>query len=975
MNENIPSDIVAKFQAKYDSIKQQCDWVGEPIEPGIYRTLDGGWQCNYRDWCAIVIRPGETEPHEIHGAIGQRWYREWGAFDISGKRGSLGHPISDEEAYDGDGDPNDRISHFENGDIIWTAKTDATRVVNIKDRARWYKAKHDQLLELLREAVEAPAPERHNEALRAVDEKCREDQFDVVLLGEFQYGKSTTFDTLCGGREMSPQGSGTTPTSAVPVSVQSLSRDEKEEYGEIRFKSKRELAGELFDTFEEELCKSDSDHPLTAFLVKDDVTQNGNDDKTRRKGIRDRFCDGFDFDNPDHLSVARTALEKDWDFWRQNKACFPSRKLQLMEVETLVVRFYGTPEYQNAIRWTHCRVEEVRNFVRFPPRWNKDKTNGFNFEVTFEKAQFVFVGAAILHLYSSFEETSEYRMTDCPGLDAGEYDTKVTRRALLRADGILFVHKSNRTIGNSTGEELLELVRNTGRSNRAIMALNLFGISRARALRPLIDEDGESQPSIVEDIEKNVRDKGYEFPIVWCHALLAYLAALGERRLKTCKAFTPEERIRLAAKADIRDDNLKVVDDGRSDEKLWLAAVAHTNSVFKASELNCLSKLDFDSVTTVRRASNFDELMKVVAETVLREKAESILVANGSQKALETLRGHEHELHLKEEEAEKTEKQCADEVDAALKDLDEYDKDVEKALADSQFVKSKEDAVQLLARALVDDTLSSQFYDGLSHRIAKTVRNLNKSKAGVSKSGFMQKLRAEVGPMIAEYFGTRSIGIFHEWSNDPKGRWKVFVNNVFELDEEIQQLGSSRFEGKRLFERVPIPALPDTLDVSRIPEQIQGSLGGIEAVAEELREGFFSQLWNVICAIPRMIIDWFFGKSEEKELEDYANSICPKLKEAFRSNQVRRILEGGLVPVFLETHRQILDSLNASRAAYRRKIQVRCDELIELHSASDEELRRIAEENHKLREGTIKPLRERIEVFEQTVKSVETAKG
>ena len=78
MNENIPSEIIAKFQAKYDWLKnEQFTSIGEPVEPGIYRTIDGGWQCNYGCWCAIVMRPGETEPHEVHGAIGQRWYKEF----------------------------------------------------------------------------------------------------------------------------------------------------------------------------------------------------------------------------------------------------------------------------------------------------------------------------------------------------------------------------------------------------------------------------------------------------------------------------------------------------------------------------------------------------------------------------------------------------------------------------------------------------------------------------------------------------------------------------------------------------------------------------------------------------------------------------------------------------------------------------------------------------------------------------------
>ena len=122
--------IANKFQAKYDWLKkEQFPSVGEPSEPGIYQTPDGGWQCNYGNWCAITLRPGQTEPHEVHGAICARWYQEGGAFNERCERGWLGYPISDEEIYEGNGNSADRISHFENGDIIWNSQTNECHVV------------------------------------------------------------------------------------------------------------------------------------------------------------------------------------------------------------------------------------------------------------------------------------------------------------------------------------------------------------------------------------------------------------------------------------------------------------------------------------------------------------------------------------------------------------------------------------------------------------------------------------------------------------------------------------------------------------------------------------------------------------------------------------------------------------------------------------------------------------------------------
>lgn len=960
MNENVPSDIIAKIQAKYDWMKQRGYYVGDPGEPGIYRTLDGGWQCNYGGWCAIVIRPGETEPHEIHGAIGQRWYREWGAFDISGKRGSLGHPISDEEIYEGDGDPNDRISHFENGDIIWTAKTDDTRIVNIRDRAHWYKAKHDQLLDLLRRAVEAPAPERHNEALKAVDDKCKDDQFDVVLLGNFQSGKSTTLDILCGGREVSPQGEGTTPTSAVPVSVQSLSPNETEEWGEIRFKSKRELTEELFDTFEEDLVDSESKHPLKQYMPAGEGS------------AKERFCEGFDFDNSGHFACAQKALVDSWAKYggsNEAKRRFSTRQRQLMEVSTLIVRFYHSLD-RGGDDTVRCPVDGIGPYVWFPSDWQENASLGFAYDISEQDARFAFVERVILHLRSSFLEELGCRVTDCPGLDASAYDTSVTKKALLRADGILFFRRFDQMIGRSDLGNLFEFVQDTGRTSKTVLALNVWRISRNAAIVPGEDRRGRKTQSLLGASKQRIAADGFEVPILWCSILLAYLSALGEKRIRTGIPFSQEERRWLSEKADIRDADLRFFDDGRPDDALLVAAILKTNEQFKAPELNNVNALDAENVAAVLRASNFEELISSVKQTVLREKTGSILVDNGSKKALEILQCHEAELLLREDYAKQSERQCAEEVASAQKDLDDYEREAEAEVARSRLVVSRDDAVVRLSRELVDDTLSNDFFSDLARRIAKTVRDLNKRREGISSDGFLEKLRTEVGPLSADYFADRGVGTFRFWAANPKGRWSVFCEDVWELDDKLQEIGVRHLGGKRIFDGVPIPALPDELDVDGMPEKIQESLGGLERVAEELREGFFTQLLNVLTWISDKIVKLLgLGQSEEEILSNYAEKIRPVLEQEFQTAKVRNILEEGLRPVFKSSHHQIVDSLGKSRKAYRDKILARCDELIEDHRASDEELHRIVEENRRLREECIAPLRREIELFETTVKT------
>ena len=959
MNENIPSEIIVKFKMAYDWLKnEQFPSIGGPSESGIYQTPDGGWQCNYANCCAVTIRPGETEPKETHGAICARWYQEGSAFDETGKAGWLGYPVSPEEVYNGDGDPNDRISHFENGDIIWTAKTDETRVVNIKDRARWYKAKHDQLLDLLRRAVEAPAPERHNEALKAVEEKCKADQFDVVFLGEFQSGKSTTLDILCGGREISPQGSGITPTSSVPVSIEALQTGESEEWAEIKFKDKRILATELFSAFEGEILDPESNHPLKQFVAGEEGS------------ARDRFCSAFDFDNPDHLNYARSSLKEAWDRYHENsesKYRFSTRQRQLMEVVTLVVRFYDSRERLEMSGKERCPVSEVRGYVWFPTDWQENASQGFDYDITFEDARFAFVEKVILHIDSHFAKQLGCRVTDCPGLDASAYDKEITQRALRRADGVLFFHRCEKALGASALGAMFEFVVDTGRTSKTVLALNLWGLSSGK-VDDYLDHNGRKKTGIVPRCKQQLAKENYHFPVIWCHVLLAYLSAIADKKLRTGEPFAAQERCWLYEKAGKEGDP----PTEWSDEHLWLDALHEINRLFKVPGLDMVAALDATAVQAVGKASNFDELLGAVKETVLREKTGSILIDNGSKKALETLRSHETELQLKEDSAKQNERQCAEEVAAAKRDLDAYEQDAEEAIAKSQFVKTKDDAIKLLSRALVEDVLSNEFYVGLSRKSAKIVRELSKKWKSISGEWFRQRLRAEIGPLIVSYFADKTIGKLSAWSENPQGRWGLFVNDVYDLDDEIQSLGAKRFGGKHLFDKIPIPALPKELSIEQMPERITDSLSGIEKVAESLREKFLTKLVKCLTRVVDKIFSFFgLGKSEEEILKEYANSIRPELEKSFCDENVYRILEEGVSPVFVNIHGVILDELSASRSAYRGKIQARCDELIELHRSSDAELHRIAEENRRLREEIIAPLRAEIEVFETTVKTAQ----
>ena len=892
-----------------------------------------------------------ADMEEIRAAIRARWEEEGGA------AGWLGPSAGDKT----ETVPGGCAAHFENGDVVWLAESRETAVANIKDRARWYAHKHGQLLDLLRDAVEAPAPERHNEALRLIDEKCKEDQFDVVLLGDFQYGKSTTLDTLCGGREMSPQGEGTTPTSAVPVSIQCLERGETEEWGEIRFKTKRTLAGEIHDTFAAEIDSAESAHPLKKYLAAGDGT------------YRSRFCDGFDLDNPAHLADARAALEAAWEQYRrddESKFHFDTRQRQLMEVATLVVRFYGTPACRAMLGAKRCPLDETGGYVWFPGDWSQGAAKGFGYEVGFEDARFAFVESVILHLRSPFLEKLGCRVTDCPGLDASAYDKEITRRALLRADGVLFVHKCQKMIGASALGSLFEFVKETGRDDRTCLALNLWGISAHQALHDGMDRRGRRVPSVVTASIQQIKAEQYGFPVVWCHVLLAYLAAMGERKCRTGEPFGLSERAWLAEKAAYVSS---WKDDGSEpDEKLWVAAVRETNASFRSPELQAVQALDAGAVETVRRASHFDELLMEVSKIVLREKAKSILVVNGSRKALEILREHERDLQLLEEEAAGSEQECAQRVREAQADLGGYECETREEIEKSFFVRSEDDTVDALAREFRKEVLSEEFFDGLVRQIAtkayKWNRSLKKSWDATGERQFCQ----EMGRDIAQRYANFGMGVFGRWRGTPHGHWRRFLEDIHELNATILKVAERHFAGKKIFADLPIPQLPDTVSPDALAERFAENSEVFDGIAEKLHEGFWKGLWNAL--------KWLFGgwllellgldKSDEEIIREYGEKIRPDLENAFSDSHVVELLEASVrEPVFAELYRKAMEELKRSMGTYREKIEERCRELMEVHRASVEEKRELMERNRQVREERIAPIRMRIEAFEKTVES------
>ena len=92
-------EVISLLRAKYDYLKLVYPKVGpfeKAVSSNFYQNPDGGWQMNLENWAAITLRPGDGEPHEIHGPICRYWYSYGGAFK-DGMPGYWGYPVSDQK--------------------------------------------------------------------------------------------------------------------------------------------------------------------------------------------------------------------------------------------------------------------------------------------------------------------------------------------------------------------------------------------------------------------------------------------------------------------------------------------------------------------------------------------------------------------------------------------------------------------------------------------------------------------------------------------------------------------------------------------------------------------------------------------------------------------------------------------------------------------------------------------------------------
>lgn len=272
--------------------------------------------------------------------------------------------------------------------------------------------------------------------LTSARNRLMESQFEIALIGEFQGGKSTTFNALCGGREISPRGLGTggIKTSAAVITAQNIAGDETRngmgEWAEITWLTKAEIQSRIAYVLD---CEDREERPSLAALEK--------------------------------------AVKTAWKNWAEED----DGRRDMLKIATLQLRLLKSKEFDSVVSQNVVAIDEFQKYVRFPKDWESrwgDK--GFDADFTMEESLFAALDSVLVRIHSECLQRLGCRITDCPGLFVSKWDTDRALEVMGRANAVWYLLNGNKEMGQEQ-KRVLQSIRQGGWHAKCFFTLNARG--------------------------------------------------------------------------------------------------------------------------------------------------------------------------------------------------------------------------------------------------------------------------------------------------------------------------------------------------------------------------------------------------------------------------------------------------------------------------------------------------------------------
>lgn len=604
-----------------------------------------------------------------------------------------------------------------------------------------YTEFRDQLAGLLTEFINKgiDVDNRYLPELTSIRKRLLESQFEIALVGEFQGGKSTTFNTLCGGREISPRGlnGGGIKTSAAVITAQNVSDGETKEglseWAEITWLSVDEIKRRIFDVLNVPLEKTDVD---LAELIQQD--------------------------------------------WASN----PKREeLDKLRIATLQYRLISSAQYEQYASKKVVGITDFQEIVKFPQNWEPRWTKGNDADFSLEECLFSCIDNVLVRIKSPTLEKLGCRITDCPGLFVSRWDTEKAITVMKRANAIWYLLSGEKQIGHDGDGKILQLIKDWHFDEKCFLSINRR--KNRKMTEQLLETDVAMLKSYGFDSEKLFK----------YNAILSFRLA----QIELQRSGFSEKDLECLAMEYKPNDSVNVnciVEDFQNDSRWIFKAL---KKVIK----KILSTLDEDDLADkVEEAelwdsqllaelnveAGFNEIAEKIKQLITTQKARSILVTHGAKKCRDVLDAMKVRQENIIRDAEKSVEQAEREVKAAQEKLEKFIATWKKEFG---FLSD-----ETLDEGLTSDFFSSRDYDIFneldekSRKIVKTeLRHFYWTPDRFNK-GVEKKIKDEFREVIAREAYDYLNGI------EDRDRFKEKIgdkidNKFKQLKEEWQDLQSA----------------------------------------------------------------------------------------------------------------------------------------------------------------------------------------
>lgn len=449
--------------------------------------------------------------------------------------------------------------------------------------------------------------------------KLREDQFRIALVAPFQSGKSTTFDALLGGEEVSPRGDNTS-TSATIVHGRHTADPALAGKAEVAWKNDAELLLML----PEKLLA-----PRLADLAPERFGAGATLDDLRLGDPRD-------------LELLRQATAREWARYREKPRGYRPENLDRLRIAYVMVRHYGNAHLRGLqARQGALPMEEVEPLVRFPSGWERRFDLSKPEPEPFEDAEtvFLFVKKVTIHVDAPALAALGCSVVDCPGLFANRYDTSVTLEELGNCD-VAWVLLGATQVTSSELKQIKAVAQ--AKPGAMVFALNM------KPDKPRHVYEEKILPNDVARLNQTLPTRIEAKDCLLYQARLALVAVQAERlRAGTLSAPTQAQIMRRGEKSADEDDPFEsplAVLEVLAQEDL------EALDVLPEGEAPDVSLDDPQGVAIARRESGLDDIIEALQRNVVANRGRIILKTNGSdrlRRAVDALRS-DTERHVKD---------------------------------------------------------------------------------------------------------------------------------------------------------------------------------------------------------------------------------------------------------------------------------------------------------------------------------------